>query len=93
VEDLESGNSNMSEDDEVRIVMALRRYTRRDVPMSKAQACRHVGVGRSKFDSLVRAGALPRGTKREGFKELSWTRRDLDKHLKDAIKCQTSSKR
>jgi hypothetical protein len=34
-------------------------------------------MSRSKFDSLVRGGRIPRGRKLRGRKELTWNKKDL----------------
>ena len=46
--------------------------------MSKIKACEHLGISRSKFDELVTQGFIPRGRKDDGFKELSWSKFDLE---------------
>ena len=38
--------------------------------LSKAQACEYLNLSRSRFDSLIREGRIPRGKKVKGFKEL-----------------------
>lgn len=50
-----------------------------DRPMSKEQACIYLNLSRSTFDTHVRNGLLPHGQKIMGFKELSWTKAELDK--------------
>lgn len=81
-EDIDAGNSNIDEEDEVKLVKLIKLYTRKDVPMSKYQACKYLGMSRAKFDNLVKNSELPEGKKTAGFKELSWERKDLDKYLK-----------
>jgi len=49
--------------------------------MSKIQAYDYLGVSRATFDNYVRDGFIPKGTKQEGFKELSWSKADLDIYL------------
>lgn len=49
--------------------------------LSKEQAYTFVGLQISQFDNLVRAGKLPKGRKRRGFKELVW----YEDELRDAI--------
>lgn len=39
---------------------------------------RYLNVSRATFDNYVREGKLPRGKHEAGFKELSWSRKDLD---------------
>lgn len=38
IEDIDTGNSNITEEDTIEITKALRRITRKDNPMSKYQA-------------------------------------------------------
>lgn len=49
--------------------------------LSKEQAYTFIGLQVSQFDNLVRAGKLPKGRKRRGFKELVW----YEDELRDAI--------
>ena len=46
--------------------------------MSKIAACDYLGISRATFDNYVRDGFIPKGRKDEGFKELSWSKIDLD---------------
>ena len=50
-------------------------------PLSKEQACNYLNIKRSKFDTLVAAGILPKSRKRVGLKELSWWQDELDNYL------------
>lgn len=34
-----------------------------------------------RFDAYVKDGKLPKGKKRIGFKELAWTKKELDKYV------------
>lgn len=79
IDDIDAGNSNVEEDDALKIVAALREYTRKDTPMSKYQAYTYLNVSRATFDNLVREGKIPKGKKVAGFKELRWYKRDLIK--------------
>lgn len=82
VDDIDADNSNADEDELIQIVNALKKYTRKDVPMSKYQAYTYLGISRATFDNLVRDGKLPKGKKVPGFKELQWYKRDLKKYTK-----------
>lgn len=42
------------------------------VPVSKENASIALNMSRSKFDTLVKEGKLPKGRKEGGFKELKW---------------------
>ncbi len=83
IEDIDAGNSNLTEEEALSVMKAIARYSRKDTPMSKESACAYLGMSRSKFDSLVREEKIPRGKKSQGFKELHWTKRDLDRYLKN----------
>ena len=82
IEDIDTGNSNITEEDTIEITKALRRITRKDNPMSKYQAYTYLNISRATFDNLVKEGKLPEGNKVEGFKEKFWYKRDLDKYIK-----------
>ena len=49
-----------------------------DRQLSKEQACKYLNLSRSTFDTYIRNGWIPSGEKKLGFKELSWTKSDLD---------------
>lgn len=77
IDDIDAGNSNANEEELMQIVKFLRKYTRKDKPMSKYQAYTYLNISRAKFDNLVREGKLPPGKKEAGFKELMWYKKDL----------------
>ena len=77
IDDIDAGNSNICEEDAIKIAKFLRETTRTDTPMSKYQAYTYLNISRAKFDNLVREGKIPRGRKIPGFKELMWTKKDL----------------
>ena len=79
IDDIDAGNSNADEEEEIQIVKMLKEYTRKDIQMSKYQAYTYLNVSRATFDGMVRAGVIPRGKKVAGFKELRWSKKDLDK--------------
>ena len=81
IDDIDTGNTNIEEEDEVKIIESLRQYTRKDNPMSKYQAYTYLNMSRATFDNLVKDGKLPKGTKVAGFKELFWYKKDLDKAI------------
>lgn len=53
--------------------------------MSKDSACSYLNISRSKFDSLVAEGKLPKGKKRRGFKELVWFKDELSDILNKSL--------
>lgn len=78
IKDIDAGNSNITEEDETKILEVLNKYTHKDERLSKYQACQYLNVSRATFDNYIRDGKLPKGTKQVGFKELSWFKKDLD---------------
>lgn len=78
IENIDSGNSNLSYEDQIKVFKAIQQLTSNDKRMSKVMACDYLGVSRATFDNYVRDGLLPKGIKEDGFKELSWNKSDLD---------------
>lgn len=83
VDDIDTGNSNLSDEESLEVIKSLRKYTRKDTPLSKYQAYTYLNMSRAKFDNMVREGKLPKGKKVAGFKELIWYKRDLNKYIKN----------
>ena len=83
VDDIDSGNSNASEEELLQVVSLLKEAVRKDNPMSKYQAYTYLNISRATFDNLVREGKLPKGKKVQGFKELQWYKKDLIKYNKN----------
>ena len=79
VDDIDAGNSNVNEEEAIQIAKTLKEYTRKDIQMSKYQAYTYLNISRATFDGLVRGGVIPRGKKVAGFKELRWSKKDLDR--------------
>lgn len=82
VENIDAGNSNITENEAVELAKILQSYTDKTIKMSKYQACQYLNVSRATFDNYVREGKLPRGKKEAGFKELFYTQKDLDEFKK-----------
>lgn len=76
--DIDSGSSDITPKEALEIIDLLKSYTDRKEKLSKYQACRYLNVSRATFDNYVRAGKLPRGKKEAGWKELPWTKQELD---------------
>ena len=91
VDDIDAGNSNISEGEALEIVDSLKRFTDKEKRLSKYAACKYLNVSRATFDNYVREGKLPRGKHEIGFKELSWSKKELDEFVKKYIgqKCKS----
>lgn len=61
VDNIDSGNSNISEDEAIQTIKYLRSFTDREQVLSKYQACEYLNVSRATFDNYVRDGLLPKG--------------------------------
>lgn len=79
VDDIDSGNSNASEEEQVKIIKALQKYTRKDNQWTKYQACLFLNISRATFDRRVREGVIPVGRSKPGSKELYWSEREIRK--------------
>lgn len=77
IDDIDSGNSNLTEEEELELIGFLRKFNSRDKYISKYQAYTYLNISRATFDNLVRDGALPKGRKVEGFKELQWSLKEI----------------
>lgn len=77
-DDIDAGNSNMTYEEQCKVLSMLSNIANKDQRMSKTAACDYLGMSRATFDNYVRMGLLPKGRKDEGFKELSWSKIDLD---------------
>lgn len=43
-----------------------------------------LGISRAKFDNKVAEGIIPKGRHQQGFKEIFWFKKDLEK-IKDKV--------
>lgn len=77
VDDIDTGNSNLTEEELLETVSTLKRLSDKS-RMSKYSACRHLNISRATFDNYVREGKLPKGKHSIGFKELHWSETELD---------------
>lgn len=59
VDDIDAGNSNITEGEAIEIVDNLRRFTDKEKRLSKYAACEYLNVSRATFDNYVREGSIP----------------------------------
>ena len=86
VYNIDTGNSNISEEECNSIISTLKAFTEKDIPMSKYQAFNYLHISRATFDNLVREGKIPQGKKQQGFNELQWFKKDLDTYRENKFK-------
>lgn len=82
IENIDTGNSNISEAEEFEVIEIIRRFTDKTERLSKYEACKYLNVSRATFDNYVRDCKLPKGKKVAGFNELSWSKKELDEYIK-----------
>lgn len=78
VDDIDAGNSNITNEEALELANTISVLANKDRRISKYSACQYLNVSRATFDNYVKEGKLPKGKHDIGFKELSWSRRDLD---------------
>ena len=79
INDIDSGNSNITQEQQEELLSMLLKFNQKEY--SKIEAAEYIGVSRATFDNYISKGLIPVGKKRQGFKELSWNKSDLDKYL------------
>lgn len=77
IDRIDAGNSNISADEEIKILELLKKYTNKDRRLSKYQACEYLNMSRATFDKYIREGKIPKGKKEAGFKEIFWNESEL----------------
>lgn len=84
VDNIDAGNSNLTEDETIKLISVLKELTDRERRLSKYESCRYLNVSRATFDNYVRAGKLPRDEHNcsELFK--SWFGEDIDQKVIEA---------
>jgi predicted DNA-binding transcriptional regulator AlpA len=79
VDDIDAGNSNLSESELVEAIESIKRFTNKKEDFSKYSAANYLNMSRATFDNYVAEGKIPHGVKKQGFKDLRWYKEDLDK--------------
>lgn len=77
---IDSGNCELDDEQAMHIMSTIGHEA-----MSKDSACSYLNISRSKFDSLVAEGKLPKGKKRRGFKEKIWFKDELSNILNKSL--------
>ena len=83
ISDIDAGSCNLSLDEEIEVINFINKLSNKECRMSKYEAYSYLNISRAKFDNLVKEGKLPKGKKQQGFKELSWNKKDLDLIIKN----------
>lgn len=86
VSDIDTGNSNISEEEALQWVKVLQTYTDKSIKLSKYQACQLLNCSRASFDNYVKGGLIPQGKREAGFKEKFWIKKDIEAFIKNSNK-------
>lgn len=78
IDKIDEGTCEMSDFECSKIIDIINNFSFPEKRYSKYEACRYLNISRATFDNLVLEGRIPKGTKQAGFKELSWTKKELD---------------
>lgn len=81
VDRIDRGECATTEEQERRFLALCQIVADKDRRVSKYDACRYLGVSRAKFDRMVADGRIPKGKKTTGWKELSWSLKELDERV------------
>lgn len=76
-DDIDNGSYQCSEEEQLKVIDVLNSFNQ-SRELSKEEACSYLNLSRSTFDTYIRNGWIPKGKKKRGFKELSWSKYDLD---------------
>ena len=79
IDDIDSGNSNITEQQQQELLNMIYKINSKE--LSKIESADYIGVSRATFDNYITKGLIPKGHKRQGFKELYWNKSDLDNFL------------
>ena len=79
---IDGGSISSNPEETMQVMETIKGFVDKEQRLSKYEACRYLNISRATFDNYVREGKLPKGQKQAGFKELSWSYKDLN----DAIK-------
>lgn len=80
---IDEGSISSNPEETMQVMEVIKEFTDKEQRISKYQAYQYLNISRATFDNYVREGKLPRGKHVAGFKELSWSKKDLDKFIKD----------
>lgn len=83
---IDEGSISSNPEETMQVMETLQKFVDKEQRISKYQACQYLNVSRATFDNYVRDGKLPKGKHTAGFKELSWSYRDLDQAIKNLRK-------
>lgn len=79
---IDEGSISSNPEETMQVMETIKGFVDKEKRLSKYEACQYLNVSRATFDNYVRLGKIPRGKHQAGFKELSWSEKDLDNAIK-----------
>lgn len=79
---IDDGSISSNPEETMQVMETIKGFVDKEKRLSKYEACQYLNVSRATFDNYVRLGKIPRGKHQAGFKELSWSKKDLDNAIK-----------
>lgn len=79
---IDEGSISSNHEEAMQAMETIKGFVDKNQRISKYQACQYLNVSRATFDNYVREGKIPKGKHTAGFKELSYSKKDLDKFIK-----------
>ena len=79
---IDDGSISSNPEETMQVMETIKGFVDKEKRLSKYEACRYLNISRATFDNYVREGKLPKGQKQAGFKELSWSYKDLNDVIK-----------
>lgn len=83
IDEIDAGNSYLTEEEERRVVDAVKRYFRKNNEWNKYQSYTFLNMSRASFDKKVREGKIPKGKKKQGSRELYWSEKEIRRLAKE----------
>lgn len=79
---IDEGSISSNPEETMQVMETIKGFVDKEKRLSKYEACQYLNVSKATFDNYVRLGKIPRGKHQAGFKELSWSKKDLDNAIK-----------
>ena len=83
LDDIDVGNSNMTEDEMKETIEFIKDISNRDKYYSREEAAKYLHMSVQNFDLLRKKGEIPEGIKRAGITNLLWSKKVLDKYIEE----------
>lgn len=83
LDDIDAGNSNMTEDEMEETIEFIKDISNRDEYYSREGSAKYLNMSIQNFDLLRKKGEIPEGIKRAGITNLLWSKKVLDKYIEE----------